>query len=95
MTSVLFDPRGHSQERRYELAPRRLHTLDGARLGLLGNTKLNADAVLAAIGDLLTERYALESIIQRTKPTFARPVEEAMADELAGRCDVVIAGVGD
>lgn len=95
MTSVLFDPRGRSQEQRYALAPRRLHTLDGARLGLLGNTKLNADAVLAALGDLLRERYAIESVVQRTKPTFSRPVEDEMADELAGRCDVVIAGVGD
>jgi hypothetical protein len=95
MTSVLFDPRGHSQERRYELAPRTMHTLDGARLGLLGNTKLNADAVLAAIGDLLGERYALESIVARTKPTFSRPAEDGMVDEMVEKCDVVIAGVGD
>jgi hypothetical protein len=95
MTSVLFDPAGHSQERRYELAPRRLRTLDGARLGLLGNTKLNADAVLAAIGDLLEDRYALESVVARTKATFSRPAEEDVIKELIEKCDVVIAGVGD
>jgi hypothetical protein len=95
MTSVLFDPLGQRQERRYELAPRRLQTLDGARLGLLGNTKLNADAVLAAIGDLLKERYALEAVIARTKATFSRPAEDDVVEDLVGRCDVVIADAGD
>lgn len=91
----ILDPTGSSQEKRYSLAPRRLRTLDGARLGLLGNTKLNADAVLAAIGELLKERYALESVITRTKPTFSRPAEDQVVAELVEQCDVVIAGVGD
>ncbi|HXG19471.1 MAG TPA: hypothetical protein VNN62_10420 [Methylomirabilota bacterium] len=91
----ILDPTGSSQEKLYNLAPRRLHTLDGARLGLLGNTKLNADAVLAAIGDLLKERYALKSIIARTKPTFSHPADNQLVNELVDTCDVVIAGVGD
>jgi hypothetical protein len=81
----ILDPTGSSQEKHYSLAPRRLRTLDGARLGLLGNTKLNADAVLAAIGELLKERYALESVI----------AEDQVVNELVETCDVVIAGVGD
>jgi hypothetical protein len=91
----ILDPTGSSQEKRYNLAPRRLRTLDGVRLGLLGNTKLNADAVLAAIGDLLKERYALQSVIARTKPTFSHPAEDQLVGELVENCDVVIAGVGD
>jgi hypothetical protein len=91
----ILDPTGSSQEKCYSLVPRRLHTLDGARLGLLGNTKLNADAVLAAIGALLKERYALESVIVRTKATFSRPAEDQIVNELVEKCDVVIAGVGD
>jgi len=91
----ILDPTGSSQENRYSLAPRRLRTLDGARLGLLGNTKLNADAVLAAIGELLKERYTLESVIARTKATFSCPAEDQVVNELVETCDVVIAGVGD
>ena len=93
--SILLNPEGHSEERRQELAPRRFTTLDGARLGLLGNSKLNADAVLAAIGDLLRERYALETIVARTKPSFSHPAPPALMDEMVASCDDVLAGVGD
>jgi hypothetical protein len=91
----ILDPTGSSKEKRYNLAPRRFHTLNGARLGLLGNTKLNADAVLAAIGELLKERYTLASIIARTKSSFSRPAEDQIVNELVEQCDIVIAGVGD
>ena len=93
--SILLNPEGHSTERREELAPRRFTTLDGARLGLLGNAKLNADAVLAAIGDLLQERYAIESIVARSKPSFSHPAPPPLMDEMVQTCDVVLAGVGD
>lgn len=95
MASILLNPEGHSAERPRELAPRRFTTLDGARLGLLGNSKLNADAVLAAIGDLLRERYALETVIARSKPSFSHPAPPALMDEIVEKCDVVLAGVGD
>jgi hypothetical protein len=95
MSSILLNPEGHSEERRKELAPRRFTSLDGARLGLLGNSKLNADAILAAIGDLLSERYAIETILARTKPSFSHPAPPEIMDEIVEKCDVVIAGVGD
>lgn len=95
MTSILLNPEGRSEERRYELAPRRYTSLDGATIGLLGNTKLNADAILAAVGDLLRQRYAVAAIIARTKPTFSQPAPKELVDELAAACDVVLTGVGD
>jgi hypothetical protein len=93
--SILLNPEGHSDEQRYELAPRRFTSLDGATIGLLGNTKLNADAILAAIGDQLRGRYAVEAIIARTKPTFSQPAPKETVDEMAAACDVVLTGVGD
>lgn len=92
----ILDPTGSSQEKRYGLAPRRLRTLAGARLGLLDNSKLNAAPLLAALGDLLKERYALQSIVVRTKGNgFSYPVEDQLASELVETCDVVIAAIGD
>ncbi len=92
----ILDPTSPSQEKRYELAPRRLRSLDGARLGLLDNSKLNAASLLAAIGDLLKERYAIKSVLVRTKGHgFSYPVEDRTADEMAEQCDVVIAAIGD
>ena len=65
------------------------------RLGLLGNSKLNADAVLLAIGDLLKERYAMESVIVRSKPSFSKPAPDEIVDELVNNSDVIVTGVGD
>jgi hypothetical protein len=94
-TEAILSPEGASQSKRHQLAPRRFRTLDGVRLGLLGNSKLNADAVLLAIGDLLKERYALQSVYLRSKPSFAQPASDEMVEDMLEHADVVIAGVGD
>jgi hypothetical protein len=86
----ILDPTSLSQDKRYQLAARRLRTLDGAMVGLLDNSKLNAAPLLAAIGDLL------KSFMVRTKGHgFSYPVEEPIAKEMAEQCDVVIAAIGD
>jgi hypothetical protein len=94
-TEAILSPEGSSQARQHSLAPRRFGSLDGVRLGLLGNSKLNADAVLLAIADLLKERYAIESVIVRSKPTFSKPAPEALVEELVQNSDVIVTGVGD
>jgi hypothetical protein len=92
----ILDPTSVSPDKRYELAPRRLRTLDGATIGLLDNSKLNAAPLLAAIGDLLKERYSIKSTVVRTKGHgFSYPVEEPLAEEMAEQCDAVIAAIGD
>jgi hypothetical protein len=92
----ILDPTSVAQDKRYELAQRRLRTLDGATVGLLDNSKLNAAPLLAAIGELLRERYAIKATMVRTKGHgFSYPVEEPLAQEMAEHCDVVIAAIGD
>jgi hypothetical protein len=92
---AIVSPEGSSTARQHDLAPRRFRTLDGVRLGLLGNSKLNADAVLLAISDLLKERYAVESVFVRSKPTFSKPATDEMIDEMVKNSDVIVTGVGD
>lgn len=92
---VLLYPGPARKQQSAELAPRRASSLAGLRVGLLSNTKLNADSILQAIGALLLERYAIESLVHHRKPTFSLPVPAAKAEEMAAQCDVVIAGVGD
>jgi len=92
---AIVSPEGASSAKQHRLAPRRFATLDGIRLGLLGNSKLNADAVLLAIGDLLKERYALESVFMRSKPTFSKPAPPELIDEMVENSDVIVTGVGD
>src|ERR1700730_18022502 len=94
-TEAILSPEGSSHARQHRLAPRRFGSLDGVRLGLLGNSKLNADAVLLAIADLLKERYGIESVIMRSKPTFSKPAPEEVVEELVQNSDAILTGVGD
>jgi hypothetical protein len=93
--TILLDPTSEGLKDQYALAPRRFRSLDGVRLGLLGNSKLNADKVLEAVGELISQRYAVETIYHRMKPSFSRPVPDDLKQEMLAHCDVVIAGVGD
>ena len=94
-TEAILSPEGTSHAKHRQLAPRRFKSLDGVRLGLLGNSKLNADAVLLAIGDLLKEKYAVQSVFMRSKPTFSKPAPDELIDEIIQNADVVLTGVGD
>jgi hypothetical protein len=90
---ILLNPEGSSQEGHASLA-KRAGSLNGKTIGLLSNSKLNADAVLYAIGELLVERFQVKEMVHRSKPNFSLPASEATFEELA-KCDVVLAGVGD
>ena len=96
---VFFDPTkgpaSRAGKREKQLAPRRFRTLDGIRLGLVSNSKINADNVLLAISDLLAERYALKSIVHEVKQNFSLPAPDEVVDKVVSQADVVIAGVGD
>ena len=92
---ILLNPEGHSEEKRQPLAPRGYKSLDGLTLGLLGNSKLNADEVLQSIGELLAERYELKGVVHRRKQAFSLPAPQPIVDELAAEADVLVAGVGD
>ena|SRR5215813_11661048 len=94
-TDVILSPEGTLRSSQHQLAPRRFKSLDGVRLGLLGNSKLNADAVLLAVADLLKERYAIESVFMRSKPTFSKPAPDDLATEVIEHADVILTGVGD
>jgi hypothetical protein len=94
-TEAILSPEGSTEETRHQLAPRRFKTLDGVRLGLLGNSKLNSDAVLEQVGELLKERYKLESVFVRSKPTFSKPAPDEMVKEMVQHADVIVTGVGD
>jgi hypothetical protein len=74
---------------------RRPRDLRGARVGLLVNTKKNADIFLDEVGRLLVDAHGASSVLARTKLAFAQPASEELIKEFAAECDVVITGVGD
>lgn len=70
-------------------------SLAGLRIGLLENTKRNADRILAALGNELAARHDVESLVHLTKPVFAMPLPVDLVEELVRECDAVVVGVGD
>lgn len=76
----------------YASRPASLH---GLRLGLLANTKRNAEQFVADVGALLAGQYGMEVALAVKKPNIVETAPEPMLTELAERCDIVVAGVGD
>ncbi len=68
--------------------------LSGKVLGLLDNSKEQADIILHTIGEALCERYGVEKVIVRRKEHYSKPAPKEMIDEMAKQVDVVIAGLG-
>jgi hypothetical protein len=76
------------------LAPRP-DSLSGLRLGLLANTKRNAEQFLADVGRELAEQYGMIPVVSVKKPNIVETAPAEMMAELTEHCDVVVAGVGD
>lgn len=70
-------------------------TLNGKRIGLLDNHKMNAPLLLDEIYEQLSHRYEFASVMRRSKPDVSRPCPEAIVTELAANVDLVITAMGD
>ena len=90
----IFDPTTPPKEQAIAFVPRP-SSLRNLRIGLIENTKFNSDKLLLKIAAVLEKEYGAKSHILRSKRTAGVPVEEAVIQEMADHCDVVIAGIGD
>jgi len=74
---------------------KRVDDLDGKVLGLLTNSKVNGDVLLALVRDELGRRYRLRDVVTAAKPGASRVADDDLLDTLARSCDVVITAIGD
>jgi hypothetical protein len=93
MTEI-FDPTSAPAARAVQLAPRPAD-LRGLRLGLVENTKFNADALLLKLADRLRDRYGMTMTHMARKRSPSHEVDEAAIAQLKARSDVVVSGIGD
>ena len=75
----------------YVPRPRQLR---GLRIGLIENTKKNAEPVLRRVAEKLAASHGMTLEVLVHKPQRA-PLRAAQLGELKGHVDFVIAGVGD
>jgi hypothetical protein len=95
MTSDLgfIDPTAGGGIARIPLAPRPMD-LAGKVVGLLDNTKEQADIILETVADALRERYGVAKVVIRRKEYFSRPASEALMNEMAKEVQVAAAALG-
>jgi hypothetical protein len=89
----ILDPTIATERETIEYAPRPKN-LHGLRIGLIENTKKNAEAVLRAVADRCetTHGMTVEVLIHKHQRA---PLKDSQLAELKGRTDFAIAGVGD
>lgn len=90
----LLDPTARPHDADKPLA-RRPPDLRGKRIGILDNTKPNADLLMLHIAEALRQQHHALEVLHRRKAHAAIGATEALLEEMASRCDVVLLGSGD
>jgi hypothetical protein len=90
----LLNPTDQEVLQRRRLAPR-LAEVRGKVGGFLDNRKHNANILLERIAVRLSAEYGMAEAVHRAKFIYSRVGEPAIIDELAERCDFVVAAIGD
>jgi hypothetical protein len=91
---VLIRPVNEPDTAESTYAPR-VADLSGKRVGLLDNSKYNANKILDAVAAILDQQYGFSNIVRHRKPSASKPVAPEVIEALGEVCDLVIVGVGD
>jgi hypothetical protein len=68
---------------------------DGIRLGVLDNSKGNADHLLNFIIEGMKKELKVSSVVMKRKPASSRPATDQILDELAKEADIVVSAMAD
>ena len=92
-TLKMLDPRAktNSSERPPVLG---LDSLEGKTIGIIDNGQSNSTAMFQELAKLLEVQCRPAEVIFRTKPTHMQGAPAGIMEEMAGRCDAVITGLG-
>jgi hypothetical protein len=90
----VYDPRGVVEAAPVATAPR-AKKLEGLRLGLLDNTKWNANKLLRGVRERLAAEHAFRSVNYYRKESFSLAAAPALIAEIAADNDLVITAIGD
>ena len=93
-TIQLLDPTARPRDDEQPLAQRHAD-LSGKRVGILDNTKSNADVLMKRMAVILCEKHGAAEVIYRRKVHAAIGATNALLDEMAESCDLVLLGSGD
>jgi hypothetical protein len=92
--AIVFDPRGVVAVEKLALAPR-AGDLNGLRLGVLDNTKWNANRLLRKTVALLGQQATLAAVNYYRKESFSKDADLALIETIAPNNDIVLTAIGD
>ena len=92
--SIAFDPRGVVETEPLALASR-VGGLDGLRLGVLDNTKWNANRLLRQTVTKLQEEFSFAAVNYYRKESFSKDADRALIEAIAANNDIVLTAIGD
>jgi hypothetical protein len=67
----------------------------GIRLGVLDNSKGNADILLKLIVESVSAAVPVASVVSLRKPSVSLPASKEILDQLAAEADVVVSAMAD
>ena len=92
MTQILLNPRGvfHREENPIATRP---DSLDDKVLGLVDNSKTNADVFLDRLQELMIKTYQIKEVLRIRKSVSGTPAP--FSDDFFEKCDMVVNAFGD
>jgi hypothetical protein len=90
----VYDPRGVVGAKKKATAAR-IQALDGLRLGILDNTKWNANKLLRELRDQLKAAHPLADVHYYRKESFSRFADPALIETIRNENDIVVTAIGD
>ncbi|MBV8506951.1 MAG: hypothetical protein JOZ11_14230 [Alphaproteobacteria bacterium] len=91
---IIFDPRGVVETEPLALSERP-STLDGLRLGVLDNTKWNANRLLRKTVSKLQEETSFAAVNYYRKESFSKEADPTLIAAIAADNEIVVTAIGD
>jgi len=68
--------------------------LTGKVIGLLDNTKEQADVILRTLGEVLVQRYGAARVVVQKKEHYTKPATDEQIEAMSKEVQIAIAGLG-
>jgi len=91
---IVFDPRGAVETDPLGLSPR-VADVSGLRLGVLDNTKWNANRLLRKTVARLEDEFSFATVQYYRKESFSKDADPALIETIAADNDIVLTAIGD
>ena len=90
----LYSPMSTTPKRKSVRAPV-LASIDGLRIGVLENGKLNAEEMLNEVAQLFVQRHGCSVVKLASKKNASAPAPANTLNQVAPEVDFLITGLGD